>query len=848
MKTLIGMTAILMLITLTFPAWTDTTAQSQMCFNVTTGSSMYLYSASESTVIDIALPQNGSFFSSAISLYPYDAFLYAENATDAFLFLPAVTGNNTQYCIYSGGVAMNDLSGVAKSYMDGSGAGSFSTPYGYSAPSFTGGHADFYGSSVSRLADSMTSTSIYMIKARMKANQTSSTLNYAGIGNNVDRFAHSSGWYGTYGGFTYPATPNVWMIAEARFSQTVQNNTLYNDSMYRLNGSSASHTSDTGNSYLIMQASGNNMSVDWFVGSRIGSTSQVFAATNLAWDSQDMNISILNPSEGSQIAVTDTVAVVIQLGQSYDNCSIYVNGMQKLNLSSSDAGIHQGTYQQTASPGSRLMRVSCYLSGVESHAYRNYVAISAPVSALFTSAFGYDPTTTCSGTVISALSSCTESYRIPSMYNFSSVVCPGLNMSVDYSCLALSNYTKGGYGIFYAPSYWQYANGLNVEHVGAEFYYNNAPVTMGMEIIDNTTFIYIPGQQKPHDADVYYSNTSYPSNGWGFTVNDRQVVVSDGRNNWFLAAGNGITQYNANYSQIVIPVSVIPLAPLPQAGNATGFYTRLNCYPDNSSYVVQIVSTVQKAYTVSVGGNTSYSYSSSSYNLYDSIPLSNGTTVNITANGEMICFYDGSSNLFLPFNLAWLGDGFGKIFIAVLMLFSVILSAIIPYALVIPFLLNDIYHVITVQQMGVLVVLAMVGGLVNNVFALERGVKNMVILLAITISFIVTLGPYTGPLGIDFGPLTTLLSSFNNMIQLNGDFTSVLWSFITGLPTFVINLFVVVLTVPLIIIGLIYALIAFISPAIASAAAPFKTPLVIGAMIVYMLKAYEILSNRFRNL
>jgi hypothetical protein len=533
-----------------------------------------------------------------------------------------------------------------------------------------------------------------------------------------------------------------------------------------------------------------------------------------------------------------------------------------------DGAITSDTITNSVS-GENTLNVSCYKDGNESHRYWYFVKSGSQADNKFSCAFGNILSSYgCpSATELELSSKCTECYDTAYPYNFSAVVCPYLTLSKDYSCLSsLSNVTKKNnqnenYTIFFLPHTWGYPaqNGnasADMQHIGALFYFGSSPVNTGIELFNATQFIYIPAQNRSRDCSVYYKSASlttlqYCSYFGGFILNDRPVFIADRSNNWFVAAGQGIVYFNENYSNSTIPISVMTVEPYLTGTEIfpNGIYTRSNCYIQNNQwYIADLENTQEKLFTVEAIYNdttSNYNYNITSQALFENISVYNISYIRISDDEGEVCYYDGTTTLFLPFHISAIELDAFSILTKVLFLFMVIISCFIPFGLLGAIIINDVYQIVDIPNMCRIIAFAAIAGLTINSFSFDRGVKHLFIILAIGVAYISALNEIEATVGTDFGAITDLLTSAGNLTTCEGT-TNCLWQFVSNTPAFIIQLFIFVLTLPVTVMELLLKLIAFISPAIATGIRPFVVIIMYAAVIYFYLKAYEVLANKFK--
>lgn len=597
----------------------------------------------------------------------------------------------------------------------------------------------------------------------------------------------------------------------------------------------------------------------------------------------------------SYIDVISPQPVVYQVGQllntqiqyltSYSNCSVFLNNVT--------IATHIGIYPNEVisdtlsniSVGSNTLSVSCFNENYsipsipDTQMVQFSVSNTQEQSSAFYKAFGILlSSSSCSATIQNTLfATCNEAYNISSPYLFAAVVCPNLNLSLNYGCLStynVANITKvnnqpynstTNYTIFFYPNTWTYplqggTPASNEQIIGAMFYFSSAPLDTGMELYEPNAFVYIPAQNRSKDCDVYFSSTTYCAYYGGFTLNDKSVFISDRTNNWFVANGQGIVLFSTNYSNTTIPVNVLSTASTGTQLFPNGIYTRLNCFvQDGSSYVTDISNTNIRAYSITVTYNNSgvlsyYSFNTTSQVFYQNISLFNSITngtmssVIVKDNQGTICSWDGKSRIFLPFSIPAINLGVFSILVYVFLLFTIIVGCFIPYALLVAIILNDTYTIIPTPDMSIIFAFAAIAGLTINAFSFDRGIKHLFIVLGIGSAYLASIqSNIPSSLGVDLSPLTGILTSSSDLITCSGT-TNCLWQFVSGAPAYIIQLFIYVLELPFNVITVLGHLIFAISPVLTTGLNPFLTMIAYAGTIYFYLKAYEVLANKFRSI
>lgn len=900
---------VIILVLLLLPAlatarWDYPNAVGQLCFNVSNANAgVGLESDPFYNIITTNVTKNATFWASGNVYqadYPaerrlLDVFVTADDGTNVYLILPEVrnqtAGTKDFYCIYEGDqnrtspqriapfglgfdtktewdrLNTNSSAGFTTTWDSGQGIVNVTAPGGFalqnaSAPSSA--IDPFILAKLSAISvDATTNTSVIGVWSGFN-NLVQNTSLFPSIGfglgqqggNTVQGFyttrsslgALQSGYNiyesSSHAGVTYNDSGRVFDANHALVLQQVINNT----------GTSFGIVKYTTLAY-VRNASA---SFDWAIAGRgYKGVPSDWAATNVAYDFIDTNIVFVSPAFDGVYSVNDPVIESVQYQQAYDNCTLTLNGNSVNNYTGISA------FQQTNDVldeaqivnGDNELKVSCFDGGVESHRFWYFTRSGASAEQLFMDAFDFNITSGCVSATNAELTKCTEAYNLNQLYNFSAVICPNLNTSVSFSCLSgagIANSTKNGFTIFFAPGSYSYANNIDVEHIGAVFNYQASPITPGIEVINGTSFVYIPAQTKDRDCSIFYSsNVSGCSWGNGFILNNGSIVVSDKLNNWFITGGTGLPIFNINYSQTVINVAVQYISNNTANGPfSVGMFERVNCGVQNGSYVVHIQNTLAQTFTIlTIGNVSSLNFTATTPLLTQTIPLSGLSLVQISVGDTVLCRFGGETTLLLPdFGAASLFAIHAYPILSwVLILFMGILGAILPFSLFALVLFNDAYQILNVTDVALVVVLAALAGLVNNATSVERGIKHLIIVLAIATVYIIALSRYdtSGTFTNDIIGAQDLFSGFQLLASSNQD----LVSFVLNTGLFIGALFKLVLFIPASFVNLLFHALTVISPTLATAAAPVIGPnsiLMLGIMLFFYIKAYEVLANRFR--
>ena len=848
-------------------------ADSRVCFNVTSHAA-----TTANNVIVTIIPKNGTIWTGDLAAYslnqstPYDVFVMAENTSDVMIALRAAASSGAAglvqgYCVYAGGPSEESLSDVAPISVD-SYADLLSMPLSVSNISNISASTDGIlinatGVTAARSTQSSQRHEFWM-KYRIISGANNAVSWVGGglsgngepipgsaIGNMIGAY-NSSSVYRAFASVTnYDSNLRTnWTIVSVKGLTSGVNNAKYYDEYNYTTLASVFSTSVNNaaqpNMTRLFHANGSVVEIDWTFagfGNSADTTGQLWASSNYQYIINP-NITIILPNNSTLYVQSDPLALTVSYQSSYSACSYALNGVNINNRTSLMAGQLTSDSLSNLQSGENTIEVNCDGFVV----YRYFIVGDPGAEDLFEEAFNIS-IADCPTSVRVALGACTEVYHNDVYYNFSSVVCPGVSTALNYTCLGgIINVTHNNYTFFVGPT-WRYGAG-GVEHIGANFYYVQTPLDVGMELLSNTSFIYIPSQTKLRDCSVNYTQAGGTTCGYwgGVVINDRDVYISDRDNNWYKKAGQGIIGYNATYANTTIDVGVLlyntanDLEPIFQ-----GVFKRISCVVSNNLLVANITNTIPQIYIVNVTGNLSYSYTLTAYNFADSINLSNQTNVSIAIDSQSLCVWSNSTTLFLP--IINLGDmeSFAPFDMIkqIFMIFLVILSTVVPFAVIIGFLFNDVYHLMTVTEFAMVVMFASIGGLVINVTSFERGLKHLIILTAIFAGYITVMVGYantvsTTTIGAD--RYLGFLDEFRDITTSTN-----LLDFATNSIFFILAFFQAVITLPLTFVMFLYDMLYLISPVIHAAAAPFRFYLELGFTGYFYFKAYEIIGNKFRS-
>lgn len=555
-------------------------------------------------------------------------------------------------------------------------------------------------------------------------------------------------------------------------------------------------------------------------------------------------VDVISPANGYFTAKQDVTFSYDVVSNTTGNAYLIINGITFAN----DAINGNTTLSHTITlvSGSYSWYVN-YTSGSSSSSSSNRSLLIYDIDTTF-SEYLNASIETCPTTTKDALVNCNEFYKLQRIYNYSAIVCP--IQAQNFTCLntqGVNNYTKNGYTILYTPSSWVYAGGLanitGIEHTGAVFYYSGAAINPGIELINSTHFIFVPSQSKDRDCTIKHTNTCSWSGG--FLINNRQIVIADRGGQFYTTGGLAIAVYNeSQYGNMTVSASLLPLYGYITPTTESGVFTKVSCVLENGTYTANLINTISKAWNITFTNSTNTtSYATSGKLFYYSADInSTDTNVTVTADGNVICSYVPSSFTMFNLDLSFMNIDILKYLYQMLGIFLIVISAISPYFLFGFIIFNDIYHSFTVEQVGMLTGFSIIIALISNYTTFERGLKHVVLLFFIFVAYLVALSPYwDNAQGVNFAAVTSFSSQFNNWQTINN-----MWDMAWFSVTMIIEFFKLILALPALVIDFIFALAGLIIPAMISPLLVFKPFLSLAFSLYVYVKAYEVITNKFR--
>lgn len=336
----------------------------------------------------------------------------------------------------------------------------------------------------------------------------------------------------------------------------------------------------------------------------------------------------------------------------------------------------------------------------------------------------------------------------------------------------------------------------------------------------------------------------YNSSGYSFIRNNTIAYVFDAvTGQWYI-----VPAYSAqNFGDVYTLGTFL----FQEQGNMTPSITipkipvALSCVQDADSYNIDASWSDVGTQTVYYGNNdTRLIYSITNASLHYSVDTTLYPLVNYTYNGVQKCGSNGGS--LLGITLPSMGDAL-KPFQAVLFLSMMAVSAVIPFALIFPVIINDAFSLMPVVEMALLVVLTgVVSAFVNHKG--ELSLKSLVVYIIFGMAIMLYYMDTGGMSGTS--AFTGINSAFNDLSDIvsgnSGEGAFLLFAIPATAVNLLVQLGLFLIALPLQFGGILTSLIGQISPQLGSAITLLRLDVAfsIGATAFILLKLYEVISNR----
>lgn len=216
------------------------------------------------------------------------------------------------------------------------------------------------------------------------------------------------------------------------------------------------------------------------------------------------------------------------------------------------------------------------------------------------------------------------------------------------------------------------------------------------------------------------------------------------------------------------------------------------------------------------------------------------SAINYSINGNQMCRWSpiGSFFGFSPFQFP---DTQTKTLVALPIFISVVaLSIPFPPAFAFALATNDFFQFISIADMALLGLFIGILGPITGWFG-ERNLKTLIIFFVVGATYIIIVYAYTGqPFSYTSGLQTSIDSIMTSIQSMN------LVNAIFEVPIFFINLLTTLLALPAVLVAMLLSIITGVSAPFGAAFASFGTALTVALYGYIALKAYEVVSNKYR--
>ncbi|VVB58309.1 Uncharacterised protein [Candidatus Anstonella stagnisolia] len=337
------------------------------------------------------------------------------------------------------------------------------------------------------------------------------------------------------------------------------------------------------------------------------------------------------------------------------------------------------------------------------------------------------------------------------------------------------------------------------------------------------------------------------SNGAAFVKNNTDTYVFDKQSQlWYLCPAYAATTFTNTYSTACVVLNEGGIQNL----NMNIIYLINNCFQSGGNFFWSIKAPTSQSYLseqiLTNGSVVTGSFSGTSVSGNASLVNTANFTIRNLNYGYVCAWTNSTSVFFNGANPIMQANNLTKMGSQIMFFFFVGSSAAVPYASVAMFLFNDIFQVVSVPDMFILFVFSAVVGIVYSYQVLgDKTLKSVGMYVAIALamlSLIAARGAAAGLTGFpDFSGLQNSIGGLQTSVN-----SANLFGFAVSAVAFIVNFFVFILALPLIISGYLFGSLQMISWDLYNAVSVFQPIFAFGMYLWVAIKAYEVISNRFR--
>jgi hypothetical protein len=413
------------------------------------------------------------------------------------------------------------------------------------------------------------------------------------------------------------------------------------------------------------------------------------------------------------------------------------------------------------------------------------------------------------------------------------------------------------------------STGLGVSDVYYYGYYNNALTITDIMTGSNVSPILAPSA--PMRALVYYgdraiiplitySPTKYAfpvfynsSNGVAFLNNNTVMYILDNSTlQWYIVPAFSVNTYADTLSL----GTILWTGSAPSVSSSIILPVALSCTRSSNNLAISSQFQNSGTHIVTYGNSTNMSvYSLIGTTFAYSVDLSTAPIVNYTFDGITYCSSANANTTLLGLNVVTFPNYFkpiGYIFF----IGALGISAVVPFALIFPVMMNDAFSYMSVIQMAIIIcVVGVISAFVNHRGELSMKSLGVYLMFAMALlMYFFSAGSLTGVTDPStgtayFASLQSAFKSFSDIIYGNSTSQAI---GLFAIPAVAVNLLVQLaiffVTLPITFTSMMMSMIGMVSSPLYSAIKMLylDTALAVGATAFMLLKLYEVISNRFR--
>lgn len=348
-------------------------------------------------------------------------------------------------------------------------------------------------------------------------------------------------------------------------------------------------------------------------------------------------------------------------------------------------------------------------------------------------------------------------------------------------------------------------------------------------------------QINPH-ITYFPGNSSYPNyynatNGLAYLKNNTPTYVFDlATNLWYFVPAVTVATFTDN---LTISVYLYP------SGTTTGGVNTSSpvlpafqsCAQVGDQYIINSSYSIPVTFLVQYSNSTYYSYyTTDATSIYYAVNTTQFPNINYSAAGYTQCIRNVNASI-LP--LPIIGSSGQTGMVEQIILISMVgVGVFQPFALIFAVGYNQVFEIISVDYMALL---AVIGFVISTIVGgLEKfSLKGLILFTALIMSIAII---YYAKAGYDSAPLTGFMNSMDSITKSQN-----IEQFIVANVAFIINFLYMVLQLPVLVLTSILLPIRDVAPQFYSYAAAISNGLILAFYAFLLVKAYEVLSNKFRD-